>query len=456
MKTCKWYLLLCLALVLHSCNEDDVFVDPIENLNTVDGLSNEVAYSWVNLFMETERYANNIRPVASARAMAYIQLAAYETALPGMPEQTSNSGRIPGFLINETVNTDLINWEIALNECYAQTMRHFLWSVPTEYRKNIDSLENEIDHRLSAEASEDVIRNSELWGKTIAFEIIKYSQTDLNAELQILDPQPRSYILPQGPGLYKVDHSPEEDALFPYWGRVRTFIANVDATQTVAPMPYSSDRNSPYYKEMEEVYTTNNNAREEQNEDLWIAEFWSDDTKGMTFSPPIRLFAIANQLIKKENYDLATTLELFVKMGFVLHDAGVNCWNDKYIYNTERPSHFIEHFIDQNFQTNLRTLNPWPNPTFPGYPSGHSTFAVAGCAILADYFGEEYTFTDNCHANRTEFWGAPRTYTSFTQNAEENAYSRIPLGVHIRQDCVEGVRLGFEVASMVSQYSLKK
>jgi hypothetical protein len=38
--------------------------------------------------------------------------------------------------------------------------------------------------------------------------------------------------------------------------------------------------------------------------------------------------------------------------------------------------------------------------------------------------------------------------------AYENAYSRIPLGVHVRMDCDEGLRLGYEIADAVNDVNL--
>lgn len=446
-------LLFTLAIVVNSCQDDDSVG---LNENRVANLSYEISYQWSETLMQVERYAENTRPVGSARALAYIHLAAYETALPGMPNHTSNSGKIPDFFFNETVLPSLIDWRVALNECYAQTIRHFMWSVPEQYMSVVESLEKSIDDRLRTQMPANLFNRSEVWGRRVAHEIIAYSKTDLSAERQILDPQPRSYQPPVGPGLYIVEVSPFEDALFPYWGEVRTFIADVDETESIEPIPYSADESSAYYQEMLELYTKNNRAREENNEDLWIAEFWSDDTRGMTFSPPLRLEAIANQLILEDQMNLETVLELKLKLGFALNDAGVNCWEDKYKYNTERPNHFIHRFIDPTFETNLNNLNPWPNPTFPGYPSGHSTFASVGAGVMNNYFGFNRNFTDNCHLGRQEFISTPRSFNSLDEAARENAFSRVPLGVHIRQDCIEGIRLGYEVAEMVNQYSLEK
>ena len=40
--------------------------------------------------------------------------------------------------------------------------------------------------------------------------------------------------------------------------------------------------------------------------------------------------------------------------------------------------------------------------------------------------------------------------------AEENAFSRIPLGVHIRMDCEEGLRLGYEIAEGINEFRLTR
>ncbi|HUR29902.1 MAG TPA: vanadium-dependent haloperoxidase, partial [Saprospiraceae bacterium] len=184
----------------------------------------------------------------------------------------------------------------------------------------------------------------------------------------------------------------------------------------------------------------------------------SDDLTGMTFSPPARIFAIANQVISKEDLNLEETLHLYCRMGIAINDAAVACWKSKYIYNVERPATYINKYIDPDFKPILGEAigKPGITPAFPGYPSGHSTFAGVGLRILEHFFGETYEITDNCHFGRTEFRGYPRTYTSWKQMMEENAYSRIPLGVHVRMDCSEGLRLGNAVAVRALSLDLQK
>jgi hypothetical protein len=64
--------------------------------------------------------------------------------------------------------------------------------------------------------------------------------------------------------------------------------------------------------------------------------------------------------------------------------------------------------------------------------------------------------TDRCHEGRIEFLSTPRSFGSFDEMADENAYSRIPLGVHFRMDAEAGVDLGHKVGKKVNSLPWKK
>ena len=74
--------------------------------------------------------------------------------------------------------------------------------------------------------------------------------------------------------------------------------------------------------------------------------------------------------------------------------------------------------------------------------------------ILTEFFGTDFLFTDYSHLGRKEFNSTPRTFTTMKEMAEENAYSRIPLGAHTRFDCAEGLRLGRLVGKNTVNYKL--
>lgn len=469
--------LIVFVFLFTACSDDEDLVDTTTSnllatsLSTpngggggggVQGSSSDVAdinpavlSQWTDMLLEVERYAEGMRPNASARAFAYINLAAYEALVPGMSEYSTNADRLEGLRIREDRLPRNPDWQIVLNTVYSETMDHFLFNVPRNIKSGIASLERRLNNTLSENVSNRVEEDSRRWGRYVARQVIAYSQTDRSAEEQIRDPQPLSYEPPTGDG-YWTYSADAERAWFPYWESVRTFAIAPDQTTTVAPVAYSENSGSNYFTQMMEVYTENNSAKENDDEQLWIAEFWSDDVEGLMMSPPARQFSIANQLVDQYNLDLEEALVLYLKLGFSLNDAAVSTWKYKYEYMVMRPNVFIHEFIDPEFQTNLYRLVFWPNPSFPGYPSGHSCFASAAAGVFIDAFGSATNFTDRSHEGRTEFRGAPRTFTSFEQMADENGYSRIPLGVHVRMDCTEGLRLGYEIANAVNELDLNR
>ena len=464
----KWITILAVIFFTAiSCQEEEILNDEeigntnFESFNSeeiesiiLSPITNEVDIitKWNDLFLILDRYSTGMRPNATSRSIAYINLAAYETVVANQRGYNSMSNYLRGFDINNSRND--INNYIALNTCYALVNDHFMYNLPEEVDAQIEVLKASLEEELFEGVDDSTIENSINWGTTVAEEVIAYSQTDTEAETQILDPQPSSYEPPVGDGFWTYSAEPER-ALFPYWSQVRTFVISSDETSSVPPTDaYSTNQNSGYYAQMLEVYESNNTAKAENNEDLWIAEFWSDDVEGLMISPPGRQIAIANQLIEQQNMSMEEALGMMLKLGFSLNDAAVSTWADKYKYMVMRPSVYIKEFIDPDFETNLFKFVYWPNPSFPGYPSGHSTFASAAAGVFIDYFGNNTRFTDRTHEDRTDFLGAPRTYNTLSEMAEENAFSRIPLGVHIRMDCTEGLRLGYEIADAVNELNL--
>lgn len=449
-------LMVFLFALLQSCSSDDnTVIDDEEGNEIVTDATTDLILAWNGLWLELDRYTDGLRPNTTARALAYIHLAGFETAVADMNGFTSNTDRLPGLTINENQREANVNLAIALNSCYAEVLDHFMFSVSNNAKAGIALLFDERKAELSEGLSSSEIENSEDWGMYVAQRIIAYSETDLEGEIQAADPTPDSYIAPVGDGLWIAAEG--ESAWFPYWREVRTFAITAAETSSTAPViEYNTDNGSNYYVKMDEVNNIATAAREEDNEDLWIAEFWSDDVEGLMMSPPGRQFSIANQLIVQEDATFEEALELLLRLGFAINDAAVSAWDDKYTYHTERPSRFILEYINSDFETNLARFISSPNPAFPSYPSGHATFAGAAAGVFIDFFGGDATnLTDRSHEGRADFRGEPRNYTSFSDMAEENAYSRVPLGVHVQADSDEGLRLGYEIADAVNELDLR-
>lgn len=448
---------LLFTLILSSCarDQDDILDDISEDpTETLTNATTQLIVDWNELWLELDRHTFGMRPNATARALAYIHLAVYETAVYSMDGYTSNENRLPGLNIDDTQRDATIDLNLAINTTYAKVLDHFMYSVSINKENVIEELETAKAAFFSENLSEDVINSSTQWGNYIAEQVIAYSETDQEAETQIINPQPFSYEPPVGDG-YWTYSADAERAWFPYWASARTFVISSEETSSVPPpIDYSEVEASDYYNEMMEVYTVSTSALAEDNEDLWISEFWSDDVEGLMMSPPGRQVSIAKQLVEQFDLDYEPTLALLLRLGFSLNDAAVSSWADKYEYMVMRPSVYIQEFIDAEFNTNLFRFIDWPNPSFPGYPSGHSTFASAAGGLFINQFGDNVDFTDNSHDGRTEFRSTPRQYNTISDMAEENAFSRVPLGVHIRMDCTEGLRLGYEISDAVNNFDI--
>lgn len=447
------FIVIATAFLIQSCSDDD---ETLSNDDTVvaTNTTTQLITEWNSLWLDIDRYTRSMRPNTTARALAYIHLAGYETAVADMEGYRSNRNRLQGFNINFNQREDNVNLDLALSTTYALVFDHFMFQVENNSKDAIAVLRDENEANLATDLSQSELDNSIAWGTYVAERVIAYSQTDIAGETQQLDPNPDSYIAPLGDGLWVASEG--ESAWFPYWDQVRTFVISADETSSIPfSYTYSTEPSSEYYATMSEVNEIATTAREDDNEDLWIAEFWSDDVEGLMMSPPGRQFSIANQLIIQEDVGFEQTLELLLRLGFAMNDAAVSAWDDKYTYNIQRPSEYIVDYVNPDFETNLDRFITTPNPAFPSYPSGHATFGAAAAGVFAQTFGGDgIDFTDRTHEGRVEFRSFSRSYSSFSAMAEENAYSRVPLGVHIQADSDEGLRLGYEISEAINGFNL--
>ncbi|MBK7869708.1 MAG: vanadium-dependent haloperoxidase [Saprospiraceae bacterium] len=338
-----------------------------------------------------------------------------------------------------------------VNASYGYLMKRFFPHVSAELRYKIASTEAQFDVEFLENQGipRDIFERSKNYGQKVAEAVYNWSATDLIGHDAFRNARPASYVPPTGPGLWEPTYPDLGAAMFPAWGNTRTFAIKGDERLCAAPLEYSTDKNSPIYKQALEVYQKNTPALD--YEEQWIAEYWSDDVVNVTFSPPTRFMVIPNQVLREKKADLELAVYTAAKVGLALNDAGVAAWYSKYIYNIERPVTYIRREIDPSWEPHL-----WFTPSFPAYPSGHATFGAAGAGATASIFGDNYAMVDRSHESRVDFLGTPRSYKAFSEMAAENAYSRIPLGVHFRMDSEEGVNLGYSIARKVDQLPWKK
>jgi hypothetical protein len=321
-------------------------------------------------------------------------------------------------------------------------LSHFYLQAPHLVQQDRLAITNRWHNRFEQTYPDYLIEQSTKWGESVADAIYKWSSSDSLGHMAYLHNYDRSFSIPAEPGKWQPSEEDAMPPLLPYWGGVRTFTLAVDDYPVLAPIPYSEEKGSTYYNQFYELYALSSPL---SYENKWIAEFWSDDLPGLTFSPAGRWISIASQIVDLSNPSVSMVLETYLKTGIALSDAAVSCWYGKYQYGTERPETYIRKFIDPDWKP-LHAA-----PPFPGYPSGHSAMGAAVCQVFTDLYGKDFKMTDRSHEGRNEFRGDPRCFNSFDEMARENAFSRLVLGVHVRADCEEGLRLGSLVGKKVAE-----
>jgi hypothetical protein len=396
-----------------------------------------IALEWNEFILYAETHTEGFRGPVAARTYAYVNLAAYEAALSGLPEgYLSVSPRYSCLLMPTPPEAGSIDHGVSLNACYAAILEQFFLSAPQNVEKERKKLASKWEEKLSKGLDAGLISRSKEHGKTIATTIFQWSSTDSLGHQGNLHNYDRSYSPPKGEGKWRPSPDFPMPPMLPYWGEVRPFLIRTEDF-LARPLPeYDSEPHSTYYDQALELLSLSSPLSAENQ---WIAEFWNDDYPGLTFTPSGHWLSIANQVVAREKPTLEKTLETYLKLSFAMSDAIVACWRSKYHYSLQRPELFIRENLSGEWRPHA------PSPSFPAYPSGHATMGAAAAQVLAHLYGDNYELTDRSPGNRQEFRVKPRRFHSFSQMARENSLSRMYLGVHFRMDCEEGMRLGTEI-----------
>ncbi|MGC4848639.1 carbohydrate binding domain-containing protein [Micromonospora sp. DT15] len=192
-------------------------------------------------------------------------------------------------------------------------------------------------------------------------------------------------------------------------------------------------------------------------EQTQIAFFWANDLGG-TYKPPGQLFSHTRIVSEQRQLGILANARLFGLVALALADAAIAAWDAKYQTPIDlwRPVTAIEAMEGPGWQPLSKTREGVPyTPAFPAYISGHATFAGAWSAVMKRFFGTDAiafdATTDDPHAV-----GVVRHMTGFDHAAEENALSRIYLGVHYRFDADAGLATGRSVGAYVFANRLRQ
>jgi len=282
------------------------------------------------------------------------------------------------------------------------------------------------------------------------------------------------------PGQWQPDPlHPNQKALGPLWGECTPFALQSTEQFHVPPPPaLNSQAYTDAYNEVRSLggdgVATPTQRTAEQTQ---IAIFWGYDGSPGLSTPPRLYNQIAETLAAQRHNTVVENARFFALINLAMGDAGFACWDAKYDYSFWRPVTAIRAGDTDGNPNTIADPNWTPlgapadngggtnfTPPFPAYASGHATFGGALFRMMTDFFGR-----DRIHftLSSDEFNGitrdqngvvrpvVTRSFTSFSQAAEENGQSRIYLGIHWSFDKVQGIEQGTDIADYIFAHFLR-
>jgi hypothetical protein len=401
----------------------------------VTDLSTDFAVDWMQLLYRRVEAEGESAP-AAARIYGYAGVTMYESLLGGMPNNITLAGQIWHMPDMPLPEEDVVyDWLSVMNSAMA-TVLPTLFHEPTD--ETLDAFADLRNTQIEARESEidsEIVEVSLQYGEEIGEVLLEWIAEDGLIEAR---DQAATYELPEGDNLYKLTGDFKK-AAEPYWGTLRPFILDggYDCNITMN-IEYSTDPESTFYKQAQEVVETERNLTDWQKE---TARYWVD-TPGQTGTPAGHWISIGTQLVDQLELDLEQTSMMYAMLGMAVSDSFISCWALKYQTLVPRPISYIQENIRRRWQSYIET------PPFPEYPSGHSVVSAAASEVLTRMFGQ-VAFEDATHI----FYGhepLSRSYTSFEAAATEAAISRLYGGIHYRAAIENGLRQGRCVGARIN------
>ena len=235
-------------------------------------------------------------------------------------------------------------------------------------------------------------------------------------------------------------------AAAPSWGAVTPFVLRASSQyRPKAPYDVRSKKYAADFNEVKSLGRIDSTTR--TDEQTQIALFWVEGA-------PQGWNRIARTVSAQQGVDLWENARLFGLLNLASADAYIADFENKYFFEFWRPITAIR-AADTDGNPHTAADPTWdslvPTPPAPDYPSGHSGQGGAMSEVLARFFGDGVSFS----TTSTTQPGVIRSFTSFSQAAEENANSRIYIGFHFRHATVEGLKLGGKVGQVAFNHYLR-
>ena len=261
-------------------------------------------------------------------------------------------------------------------------------------------------------------------------------------------PNPEIFVGGTAPGEWRPTLPAFAPMAVPWLGSVTPFTLK-DPTQFGAPPPpdLNSGRYTKDYNEAKAMGALVNSARTPEQTDL--AYFYADNAF-LYWNRALQ--GLANAHLN----NLGDSARLFALCGLVMADAPIVIWNNKKYYNFWRPITAIrEGGNDGNPNTagDPAWLPLIATPNYPEYTSGANSLSGSVTTMLENYFGtDEVTFSMT--SNFPLAVQKTRTYSRFSDAAQDVVDARVMEGIHFRTADEVARREGRQVADWAFSHVL--
>lgn len=248
-------------------------------------------------------------------------------------------------------------------------------------------------------------------------------------------------------------------AFAPHYGKVTPFVLTHSA-QFPAHPPYhlASANYAADYNEIRLLGGDGINTPSARTADQTeIGLFWIE-------SSPLAWNRLARGLSVDRALDPWENARLFGLLNLAMADGYIASWEAKYHYRFWRPITAIR-LGDTDGNPDTEAVPDWTplQPTYPmpDHDSGHAVQGGVAAEVLMQVFGTDDVAFTACSTTLPagSRCGDPaaviRSYSSFSQAADENAVSRIYIGIHFRRAVEEGVRHGRKIAAFAVERFMK-
>ncbi|MFN8304715.1 MAG: vanadium-dependent haloperoxidase [Saprospiraceae bacterium] len=381
-------------------------------------------------------------PPAASRFYAYALAAGYETLAiydHSVPDLYGRANDFP--VVVMPVSADSVCVPFAVLWAILETGRNIMPSGQELVPKQ-EGLEQFFRRK---QLSETLIAGSKAAANCISRQILAWAKADGYSGLTA---QTR-YRPGNSPGDWVPTPPDWMAAVEPQWATLRPFLLDTPLRYDIpAPVPFDSVKGSPFYEQMQEVYSTSKQLSEEQRT---IALYWDCNPFAVfhaghmmigikKISPAGHWINIIGEACEQYQTPFAKAIQAHAWTALAMADAFIVCWQEKYRTNRIRPITAINRYLDPVWTPVLQT------PPFPEYVSGHSVVSTAAAEILSKILGDDRPFTDQ---TETLYGMAPRRFESFREAANEASISRLYGGIHFRDALVNGQAQGRQVAGQV-------